>query len=116
MKIVLWKSCFLALLCTLCLLAAPASAQSDEDCCVVPGDANNDGQVNIGDVIRILDTIWKCAPPPECPNAADANGDCGYNVGDAIYLVRYIFNNGPAPVCGCVNPVEFQKWLAERKC
>ncbi len=111
-----WKLyCALSLF-LLCLLAAPASAQSDDDCCLVPGDANNDGAVNIGDVVRIIETVWKCAPAPECPNAADANFDCGYNIGDAVYLLQYIFHDGPAPVCGCVNPVEFQKWLLERKC
>ncbi len=67
------------------------------------GDANGDGQCNIGDAIFIVNYVFKGGPPPEPLDAGDANGDCNVNIGDAVYLINYIFNGGLAPVCGCVT-------------
>jgi len=72
-------------------------------CCNLPGDANDDGQVNVGDAVFLINYVFKGGPPPPCLNEGDANGDCGVNVGDAVYLISYIFKGGPAPVCGCAG-------------
>ncbi len=68
------------------------------DC--LPGDANNDLQINIGDAVHIINYIFKGGPPPApygiC--SGDPNGDCVCNIGDAVYLINYIFKGGPAPV------------------
>ncbi|MEZ5357586.1 MAG: dockerin type I repeat-containing protein [Candidatus Zixiibacteriota bacterium] len=73
------------------------------DCCVVAGDANNDGGLNIGDAVFLINHIFKGGPAPVCMNAADANHDCGLNIGDAVYLINHIFKGGAAPQCGCIN-------------
>ncbi len=72
------------------------------DCCNEPGDANDDGAVDIGDAVHLINYIFKSGPPPPCLNEGDANGDCAIDIGDAVHLINYIFKSGPAPVCGCV--------------
>lgn len=72
-------------------------------CCNLPGDANNDGEVNVGDVVYIINYVFKGGSPPSCMDEGDANADCGVNVGDGVYLIAYIFKGGPPPVCGCAE-------------
>lgn len=72
-------------------------------CCNLPGDANNDTQVNVGDAVYIINYVFKGGPPPICGDEGDANFDCSINVGDAVYLINYVFKSGPAPECGCVG-------------
>jgi hypothetical protein len=76
---------------------------SIEDAEYTPGDANLDGQVNVGDAVFLVNYIFKGGPAPEIPNFADANADCEINVGDAVYLINYVFKSGPAPQVGCVE-------------
>ena len=68
-----------------------------------PGDANLDGQVNVGDAVFLISYIFSGGPPPEYANFADVNADCAVNVGDAVYLINYVFKGGPAPLSGCVD-------------
>jgi len=72
------------------------------DCttCDVAGDANDDGEVNIGDVSYLLAWIFGGGPYPPCIRQADANGDGKNQVGDVVWLVGWIFSGGAAPVCG----------------
>ncbi len=74
------------------------------DCCNTPGDANDDGDVNIGDAVYLINYIFKSGPEPPCLNEGDPNNDEAINIGDAVYLINYIFKSGPAPVCGNVPP------------
>jgi len=71
--------------------------------CGLPGDANGDATVNVGDAVYIINYVFKGGAPPPNLNEGDANGDCGVNVGDAVYLINYIFKGGPEPVCGCAE-------------
>ena len=65
----------------------------------ISGDINGDLTVNIGDVIYLINTIFRDGPAVPRPYLrADANGDQTVNVGDAVYLVNYIFRGGPPPV------------------
>jgi len=67
----------------------------------LPGDANSDGRVDVGDVITIINYVFRGGPPPDPLKIGDANGDCSTNVGDAVYLIKFIFSSGPPPVPGC---------------
>ncbi len=62
------------------------------------GDANFDGQVNVGDVVYIINHIFNYGAVPVPYASADANGDGNLNIGDGIYLINYIFKDGPPPV------------------
>jgi hypothetical protein len=74
-----------------------------QDCCNDAGDANDDGQTNVGDAVYIINFVFKGGPAPPCPNEADTNADCQINVGDGVYLLNFIFKWGTPAVCGCVN-------------
>jgi len=69
-------------------------------CDCLPGDANGDGQVNVGDAVYVIGYVFKGGPAPtpypKC--SGDANGDCQCNVGDAVYIIGYVFKGGPPPV------------------
>ncbi|UCD94682.1 MAG: hypothetical protein JSU69_01120 [Candidatus Zixiibacteriota bacterium] len=90
---------FAALLVMLCLLL-PAAGYTDDGCCELAGDANDDGAVNLLDVTYIIDWIYKDGPEPPCFDQADADGRQGGHILDVTYLINYLYKNGPAPVCG----------------
>jgi len=63
------------------------------------GDANGDGDVNVGDGVYIINYVFKGGPAPVPVQAGDANCDLKTNVGDAVYIINYVFKGGPAPCC-----------------
>jgi|GEM_PF-463914 len=67
----------------------------------VPGDANNDSLVNVGDITFLVSFLYGDDPAPCIPESGDATGDCVVNVGDVTYLVTYLYRGGPAPLPGC---------------
>lgn len=72
-------------------------------CCNTAGDANNDGNVNVGDAVYMINLIFKSGLMPTCKDEGDANDDCSLNVGDAVFLINHVFKGGAAPQCGCVG-------------
>jgi hypothetical protein len=69
-------------------------------CCDTPGDANNNGSVNILDITFEISYLYKGGPPPDCNDEADANGNGTVNILDITYLISYLYKGGPAPICG----------------
>jgi hypothetical protein len=67
----------------------------------IPGDVNEDGIVNIGDVVLLVNFLYRGGSPPDSMDNGDVNGDCIVDVGDVVYLVNYLYRNGPAPLPGC---------------
>lgn len=65
------------------------------------GDANSDGIVSVGDVIWLVNYLFKYGPAPVPCWKGDVNADCRVTVSDVVYLVNYLFKNGPAPLRGC---------------
>lgn len=63
------------------------------------GDVNNDGVVNILDIIFLIDYKFKGGPAPEIMASADVNSDGVINILDIIYLIDYKFKGGPEPNC-----------------
>ena len=72
-------------------------------CCKNPGDANNDGSVNIADVTFLIARIFAGGLAPPCCEQASANGDGSVNIADVTFLIARIFAGGAAPVCGPVG-------------
>jgi len=66
-----------------------------------PGDANADSLVQLGDVVRLLDYLYRFGKPPCIPESADANGSCVVELGDIVQLIEYLYRHGPAPKPGC---------------
>jgi hypothetical protein len=74
-----------------------------ESCCDMPGDANDDGAINILDITWLIAFIYPPPgdPPPPCMYEGDANGDCTHNILDITYLIAFIYPppGDPAPIC-----------------
>jgi hypothetical protein len=68
-------------------------------CCSNPGDANEDGNVDVGDAVYLINCIFLDCLTPLCWSHHDANCDGVGNLGDVVYLINYIFRAGPAPCC-----------------
>jgi immune inhibitor A len=65
------------------------------------GDANGDGNVNVGDAVFVIAYVFSGGPAPDPLCLGDANGDGNVNIGDAVHLINYVFKGGPAPVEPC---------------
>lgn len=61
------------------------------------GDINNDGAVNVADVVYLADYLFAGGLAPLVDETADADGNCRINVADLTYLVNYLYRGGPAP-------------------
>ena len=61
------------------------------------GDANGDGNVDIADAVRMLDSLFFGAPLGLCPSAVDVNESGSINIADPIFLLGYLFAGGPPP-------------------
>ena len=67
----------------------------------IAGDMTNDGNTSLGDVIYLINVLFKGWSFPTPVAAADVSGDCQVNLSDVIYYVNYIFHFGPALKLGC---------------
>ncbi|MEZ5360019.1 MAG: dockerin type I domain-containing protein [Candidatus Zixiibacteriota bacterium] len=63
------------------------------------GDYNDDGVINIGDVISFISFLYRGGEAPPDTWRADVDCDGGVALGDALVLINQIFRGGPAPVC-----------------
>jgi hypothetical protein len=71
-----------------------------ETCCNLPGDANDNGSVNILDITFLIAYLYQDGPPPPCCPEGDANGNCSINILDITYLIAFLYQDGPDPICG----------------
>ncbi|MGB2805028.1 MAG: dockerin type I repeat-containing protein [Candidatus Zixiibacteriota bacterium] len=69
------------------------------------GDVNNDGIINVGDVVYLIQYLYRGGPVP-IPRicVGDVNNNDIVDVGDLVYLVTYLYKGGPAPDPDCCNP------------
>ena len=70
------------------------------------GDVNADGAVNVGDVVYLVNYLYREGNPPTPWEVADVNCDGVVNVGDVVFLVNYLFRGGEPPNC---------RWVGVRK-
>jgi hypothetical protein len=65
------------------------------------GDCVEDTLIELGDLIYLIQWLYKAGPAPDPLCRADANCDGAADVGDVVYLINYLFRFGPAPCVGC---------------
>lgn len=63
------------------------------------GDVNADGAVNVGDVVYLINYLYRGGDPPTPPLVGDVNCDSVVNVGDVVFLINYLFRGGSPPSC-----------------
>lgn len=61
------------------------------------GDVNEDGDVDISDVVAILGMLFLGSFAPPCEDAADIDDDGAVDITDPIALLMYLFNRGVPP-------------------
>jgi hypothetical protein len=77
------------------------AAQAD----FIRGDIDQNRQLEITDVFRVLDYLFLSGKVPPCLEAVDANDDGQIDIADASYLLNFLFLGGdpipePYPDCG----------------
>lgn len=68
-------------------------AGDDDDGEEIPGDLNDDGVVNVADLLILINNFGPCADCEDCP--ADLNDDCTVNVGDLLIVINSWTGGGP---------------------
>jgi hypothetical protein len=63
------------------------------------GDANGDWIVDVGDVVYLINYLYRGGISPEPVESGDATYEGFVDVGDVVYLINYLFRSGPAPSC-----------------
>jgi hypothetical protein len=61
------------------------------------GDANADAAIDIGDVVYLINYLFRSDPAPIPLEAGDANCDEVIDICDVVYLINYLFKDGPPP-------------------
>lgn len=79
--------------------SAPVVPTLASQCCTLPGDADGNGRVNIGDVTFLLQAIFASGPAPTCVQQADVDHSNRINIGDVTFLFAMMFSKGPLPEC-----------------
>jgi hypothetical protein len=65
----------------------------------VRGDADQNGVVDLDDLVYVLNYLFKEGPPPVPPDAGDTNCDGIVDIRDAVKLLNYLLRGGPPPGC-----------------
>lgn len=63
------------------------------------GDVNADGTINIGDVVYLINYLYRASPYPVPAPVGDTNCDGVVDIGDVVFLINYLFKGGDPPDC-----------------
>jgi len=65
------------------------------------GDADGSGLVDLGDILFLVNYLYKAGLEPNPPSSGDPSNDCTIDLTDILFLVNYLYRGGPAPLQGC---------------
>jgi hypothetical protein len=65
----------------------------------IRGDANGDMRVDAGDIVYLINYLFKNGPAPNPLESGDVECSGTISAGDVVYLLNYLFKNGPVPGC-----------------
>ncbi|NIN01126.1 MAG: M20/M25/M40 family metallo-hydrolase [candidate division Zixibacteria bacterium] len=63
----------------------------------VCGDCNGDAVVSPGDVVYLINYLFRNGSPPQPVETGDVNMDGEVDMSDAVYLLNYLFRSGNPP-------------------
>jgi hypothetical protein len=63
----------------------------------IRGDVNGDGVIDLGDVVYLINYLYKGGPAPDPLWVGDVNCDGIVDLGDVVYLINYLYRGGPPP-------------------
>jgi hypothetical protein len=63
------------------------------------GDINGDGSSDVGDVVFLINYLFRNQPPPNPLSRGDVTCDGVVNVSDVIFMINYLFRQGPPSRC-----------------
>jgi len=66
-------------------------------CIRLRGDTNKDGVIDLGDVVYLINYLYREGPAPDPLWTGDCNCDEIVELGDVVYLINYLFREGPPP-------------------
>ncbi|MBU8934018.1 MAG: FG-GAP repeat protein [candidate division Zixibacteria bacterium] len=67
-------------------------------CCLLRGDLDHSGVLNIGDLTYMVAYLFTGGVPPPCYIEGDIDNNSSINIGDLTYLVAFLFTGGPLPL------------------
>jgi hypothetical protein len=63
------------------------------------GDANGSGAVDIGDIVFLINYLFKGQSPPAPLSIGDVTCDGAVNVADIVFIMNFLFRHGPVSRC-----------------
>ncbi len=69
----------------------------DEIDIVKRGDVNNDGAVNVSDIVALNNYLYSGAEEPPCVNQADVDDNGLLDLSDSVYLSQFLYSGGVEP-------------------
>jgi hypothetical protein len=63
------------------------------------GDPNADGVIDIGDVVCLINYLYRGSPSPVPIPVGDVNCDGVVDVGDVVRMIGYLYKGEPPPSC-----------------
>jgi hypothetical protein len=61
------------------------------------GDANDDGTIDVGDVLFLINYLFIDGPEPDPWENGDVNCNGEIDIEDVLYLINYLFKGGSPP-------------------
>jgi agmatine deiminase len=74
-----------------------ADTQMVTVCTYICGDANRDQNIDLGDVVQLINYLYKSGSTPLPKEAGDCNRDGKVDLGDVVYLINYLYKAGSPP-------------------
>ncbi len=75
------------------------------------GDVNADCVVGAGDIVYLINYLYRSQSPPDPLRAGDVNCDCTVGAGDVVYLINYLFRAGPPPLSSETCECGYKEWF-----
>jgi hypothetical protein len=77
----------------------PEEIKTEFEAGFIRGDVTGDGVIDAGDVVYLINYLYRGGPAPTPLASGDTTCDGNVDAGDVVYLINYLYRSGPAPSC-----------------